>query len=563
MIVLHGTLLGREFYLWGETSEAASALTKRGRKAKLPTAPALPFGATAQVLTAALRERFPSFGVAVHEPTSLIAWLPVAGTHPAASSPLIAPPPEPGIALSLGAWTVSALRLSPAGLIELLGACLLQETLAPGLVAGKDLNFWAQALRLASALATRQQFLPGLSKINGQWRAGWEAVFIGADAERLAKLARAMPPVCRGVSAQANVPPTIPAADGLKDFIHLVVDHLVRSSNLQAPGMALKAPALKSKARFDSLHDQWLGALRAPEGGMSGEEKDLAQLAGQVADWRRPISVTAAAPVKLCFRLEEPVTPPELGVPAEPGSPATPVTEGAKPATSTTPNQPEITSSTQPWHVRFLLQPADDPSLLVEAGEVWKKRSSQVALLRRGEFKPKEYLLSALGQAAGICPRLEASLKTTAPAGYKLDATGAHEFLTQRAWALEQAGFGVLLPAWWTGRGTKLRLSVRAKVKSPALQGGSGLSLEEIVKFDWEVALGDTTLTLAELETLAKLKAPLVKIRGQWVQLNAEEIRAAIDLWRQKASGQVEARVRDLVQMALGAKPAAEGLQFE
>ena len=48
-----------------------------------------------------------------------------------------------------------------------------------------------------------------------------------------------------------------------------------------------------------------------------------------------------------------------------------------------------------------------------------------------------------------------------------------------------------MLPAWWTRKGTKLRLTAHAKVKSPKMQGGGGLSLDEIVQFDWEVALGD------------------------------------------------------------------------
>ena len=41
---------------------------------------------------------------------------------------------------------------------------------------------------------------------------------------------------------------------------------------------------------------------------------------------------------------------------------------------------------------------------------------------------------------------------------------------------------------------------------------------------------------------LARLKTPLVKIRGQWVQLNAQEIQAAIEFWKKKASGQATMR---------------------
>jgi SNF2 family DNA or RNA helicase len=207
-----------------------------------------------------------------------------------------------------------------------------------------------------------------------------------------------------------------------------------------------------------------------------------------------------------------------------------------------------------------LLQAVDDPSLLVPVAEVWDARGRRAALLQRNGFNPREYLLSGLGQAAGISPRIEGSLRNATPEGYKLDAAGAHEFLTEKAWLLEQAGFGVLLPAWWTRKGTKLRLTAHAEVKSPAMQGGGGLSLAELIQFDWRVALGDQTLTLKELETLARLKEPLVKIRGQWVQLNAQEIQAAIDFWKKKGDGQLP--LRDLVQMALGTAKVPGGLPF-
>src|SRR5260370_24960046 len=108
-----------------------------------------------------------------------------------------------------------------------------------------------------------------------------------------------------------------------------------------------------------------------------------------------------------------------------------------------------------------------DPSLLVPAEEVWNGKKSQAALLRRGGFKPREYLLSALGQAAAISPNIEASLRTPTPAECGLNATGAYQFLQEQAWQLEQFGLGVLLPAWWTRKGARLRLSARANVRSP------------------------------------------------------------------------------------------------
>ena len=136
------------------------------------------------------------------------------------------------------------------------------------------------------------------------------------------------------------------------------------------------------------------------------------------------------------------------------------------------------------------------------------------------------------------------------PDGQPLDTRGAFAFLTEKAMLLEQAGFAVMLPAWWSGRGAKMRLSARGQVKSPKMAGGSGLNLDQIVQFDWQLALGDEELSLAELQELAQLKSPLVKMRGQWVQLNAEEIQAALKFWQKKSAAGLTAR--EALHLALG-----------
>jgi SNF2 family DNA or RNA helicase len=207
-----------------------------------------------------------------------------------------------------------------------------------------------------------------------------------------------------------------------------------------------------------------------------------------------------------------------------------------------------------------LLQAQDDPSLLVPVPDALTARGGKAAVLQRDGFRPQEYVLSALGQAASLCPEIEASLKSAEPASFGTDAAGAYRFLTETAWALEQAGYGVLLPSWWTRKGSRQRLTVKAQVRQTKLQGTSGLTLEDMVRFDWRVALGDHELTLSELQALAKLKAPLVQVRGQWVQVSPEEIQAAIDFLKKEGEGQ--ASVRDLMKMELGAATAPGGLAF-
>jgi len=537
MIVLHSGWFGGELLLWGEApceQEGLRTPARRGRKPRAEKPGAYPYDAGPDALGAALGDA----GVAV-EPKKAVrrvvtAWLPAQGGVPIASSPLVAEPPQSQAEIALAPWRIEAIALTPEQAVDLLCRCAERPTLAPGVLVGRDVAFWAQALRFAAALVARQQYLPGVESRDGGYRACWEPVFAGADAERLATLAKAMPAVSRALGAEdSTAPPDAPAAEALRAFVGATVDHLVRLASGRAAQPSLPKRGRRKKPTFDSVHDQWLHALRSPDGLMEGDGAELAQFAEQVREWRRPLSVSVAAPFRLCFRLEEPGS----GVGAE-------TRRARKPRDA--------------WRVRFLLQASDDPSLLVPAEDAWAARGGAAAVLRRAGYSAQEHLLSSLGQAAGICPRVEGALKTARPSGYELDATGAHEFLSERSSLLEQAGFGVLLPAWWTRTGTKLRLALRASVKSPKMQGGAGLSLDDVVHVDWEVALGDERLSPEELEALARLKAPLVQVRGQWVQVSAQEIQAALAFWQKKGAETLTAR--QVVQMAMGATDAVGGV---
>jgi SNF2 family DNA or RNA helicase len=213
------------------------------------------------------------------------------------------------------------------------------------------------------------------------------------------------------------------------------------------------------------------------------------------------------------------------------------------------------------WSVDYLLQACDDPSLLIPVAEAWDERSEGAKHLTRGDFKPREYLLSSLGMAARISPEVESSLRSPSPGRFVCGITTAQTFLTETAWMLEQAGFGVLLPAWWTRKGMRPKLGVRASVKTPKMTSNAGLSLDTLVDIDWEIVLGENSLTLEELEAVARQKSSLVKVRGQWVQLDAAEIEAAITFWKQHKAEQRSAR--DVVRIGLGATEPVNGLEVQ
>src|SRR5712691_2243224 len=64
-----------------------------------------------------------------------------------------------------------------------------------------------------------------------------------------------------------------------------------------------------------------------------------------------------------------------------------------------------------------------------------------------------------LGHAVRLWPELEPALREAAPTGLDLTPEAAIGFLRDAAPALEQSGFGVLAPPWWTKR---LRLKLEA-----------------------------------------------------------------------------------------------------
>ena len=495
MIILHAGESNGALVLWGEASrdDGVRPASRRRRRTKGPYASPHPFAASARDLAEALKQTALGPRPAAKRARRVTAWLPTKGDSPIPSSPLIAEPPGSRAKTKIAAWTVAAYRLPAEEAVELLCASMGSRTLAAGVIVGSDLAYWAEALRFAGSMVARQQFLPGLTTGSGARRATWDPIFMGTDAERLPALAGRMPAAARALSEPGAAAPERPSTEVLRQFVATLTDHLVRAAASDAS--PLTGRRRRKQPSFDSVHDAWLHALRSKDGTVAGDASDLSQLAAQVREWRRPVAVSEGSQLRLCFRLEEPED--SAGT--------------------------DDKTSDDAWYVRYLLQPHDDPSLLIPVEEAWKARGRKKSALRQNGSNVREFLLSSLGQASGICPSITASLENARPAGYSLDAARAHQFLTEEAIALEQAGYGVMLPAWWTRKGTKVRLAVQAKVKSPKMQGGSGLSMETMVQFDWEVALGDQRLTLRELEALARMKAPLVRVRGQWVEMSDTE----------------------------------------
>jgi hypothetical protein len=180
MIIFHAGFKDNRLCLWGE-SPPSVITPPRGRRSK-GGIEQLAYDAGRAGLSSALKEVASTLSA---ETEIAAIWLPAIDRKPLVSSPLIADPPSATARPELAAWTIIIIPLPISDTLELLCSCVGREMLANRVIIGRDLAFWATAMRFAGSLVARQQYLPGLQPVGGTYRARWEPLISGDDARRL------------------------------------------------------------------------------------------------------------------------------------------------------------------------------------------------------------------------------------------------------------------------------------------------------------------------------------------------------------------------------------------
>jgi hypothetical protein len=492
--VVHGTWsAGARLCLWAEDDGGAD-----GRAAGRPAARARPhpFACDAALLLDITRDLRGDREAAGAELTLVLPSRPGGPL----GSPELGRPAGRAAAPRPLPWTVPALALGPDAALDVLLGLPDRPGVAP------SLRYLAEVAKLALELVARGRMLPDL---DGAHVARWLPDPEPEDARRLRLLAAAMPPACRAEL------PARPAEAVVADMVAALSDAAVRDAlaRLQPP-----------RPGRGPVAEAWVRALGAPDPSVAGAAIELDALRRRVEAWRRPVAQPAPGGLRLCFRVAPPAAP------------------EARPA--------------EPWRVEFLLQAADDPSLLVPAGDVWRTRGRLVAFERALE-RPQERLLAELGRACRLSPALEPALAAARPVELALDTAAAHRFLREDATLLGHSGFGVLVPPWWHEPQARLGLRLRARPASGGRAASPGpatpgtLGLEAICEYEWEVALGDAALRPDELRELARLKVPLVQVRGRWVELRPEELAAALALL-DRPGGERHMTLAELLRATMG-----------
>jgi non-specific serine/threonine protein kinase len=413
-----------------------------------------------------------------------------------------------------------------------------------GIALATDFRFAARAAELVVELVTRGRVVPDLELGTDSWRARWRPLIDRHDRGRIEALLWSFPPSFMAGSTSALVPDDVsdPTELGTADlvtrsFMWGLADALTRQFAANRPLVARRRPARPNAV------DAWLAALVSPDGIVEADGDQLAVLAKQLHAWHATESAGAES-VRTCFRIVPPADPAD----GEENDPGGPVRRRPK-------SEP---GPVEDWRIEFLLQAVDDPSLVVSAANVWADGPELTALERHVKH-PDEVLLRGLGRAARLVPSLGPALVAATPGEQVTDSTGVLAFLRDGAPMLEEAGFGVLAPPWWRSS-RKLSLRLKARTRSPSGGSAGGIGLDALCDVRWEVALGDDKLGLTELRQLARLKQPLVRVRGQWVELRQEDLVAAITAVGKKGTAADPVPAGEILRTALGLQDTVGGL---
>ncbi|BCJ43862.1 helicase HelZ [Actinoplanes ianthinogenes] len=501
MLVVHGGWApgsGRQgrLLLWAEEPAIEESTPSRARLRPHP------FAAGTASLTAALDLPEATAG-------SSLIQLPSTARGPI-------PSPETGIEMTsprgvrLADWTVPTLAIAGESALGLLAELAEPDPAAPW-VAGASLRYLCLLAGWSCDLAQRGRMLPQLTIEDGIPTARWRSVLTGPDLATYRDFAAGMPPVTRALTTPTDRPAarrTSTAATGagsaghevgrtLRDALETMLDAAAR---VTLPEKILGGHRAGSRA---PLPDRWVGALTATDPTLpDAPAAELRDLRKALDDWMRAAQA-ANGPIRVSFRLIEP----------EPGEDA--------------------------WDLEFALQSAEDSGLYLPAEAVWAGERFP-GLPRR----PDEALLAGLGRAVRLFPALHEALREQQPAAMTLSTAEAYDFLRQAAPLLQAAGFGVQLPSWAGRKGVGLKLTTRSKSKSGSSSraaADSGFGLTEIVAFRLDLVIGDSVVSAEELAELARLKVPLVRVRGQWVELDDRQLKAALKAVGRRREGDLTA----------------------
>ncbi|MFJ1645131.1 SNF2-related protein [Streptomyces sp. NPDC088258] len=361
---------------------------------------------------------------------------------------------------------------------------------------------WGAAALHALHLVARGRLLPGLTASDQDaWRAG---PLDADDIAQLRAIAAAMPPEAHAVPLTPDAPLRLPDPEALvRAFLDAVADSLPRTP----------AAAHAAGAPFAAWAGQRLPGARA----WAAEAA-----AGMDAGVRVSLRLDLSA-YELFDHAQAPAAP-EAGAHREgtDGEEWGGAEEGRasgfvrRSAGDADPDDAARGAGAALVQIHSLA----DPTLVIDAAALWAGESAD-------SFGPRARIdaMLALRRAARVWSPLARLLERDIPDALPLSEDELYELLGPGAARLASAGVAVHWP-----RELARTLTAAAVVRpapGSATDGTPFFDSEELLKFNWQLALDGDPLTEGEMDALAESHRPIVRLRDQWVVVDPALVRKA------------------------------------
>lgn len=402
---------------------------------------------------------------------------------------------------------------------------------------GTSLTYWIRVGRFVTELLVSQRFIPTMSqelggRVTGHWRL-WAGDHEHGD--RLSVLVRQMP----GAARCAVHPSGQDAWTILDEMMSATTDAVIRE--IFAREQIVEAIEDRDLSADD--HVAWLACLVDRDPDQKLGESHAVQLMRHVRTWLSRLSdVGAGQPFHLRLELVEPAL-------------------GDDKDDFLAPDR-EVA-----WPMTFWLESAEDDSVRISADDIWATTGDVMLGEGLRLENPQDRLVQELRRAAALFAPLERALDEARPSAVGLSTAEAYSLLRESRPVLEESGFSVVVPEWWDRPQTRLaaRLCVHSEdlgedeASGFATMAGEGaLGLDTIVDYQWQVLVGGHVLSREEFERLSRIQSPLVRLRGEWVELRESDIVGARKYWDQVDGGQMT--LRDALRVAYGAPRDEHGM---
>ncbi len=405
---------------------------------------------------------------------------------------------------------------------------------------GADLLFWYHYTQSLKQVILKDHYIPALKyrllaaaksaktkrkaaeetgKATFEIHPGWEILSDQYEAD-LQRYADWMPLVC--VSGFAKLPDSPQFYDKERLLRHC--------SECLLTDIVTHTPT--SAAFEQKISDTLLSGCLHPDPHHAGSSPLALEQYQQWQSWRDRINQSQTAlSFYLCFQLQSPVKPEE------------------------------------PWQLEFQVSPRQEPSLRIPLLDYWRLKSGKASAQQKALQKQlgkdfEQKLLTNLGYAARIYPKLWAGLETDEPTSVLLSTPEASEFLQEPAWVLEDAGYKVIVPAWWTPKGwqrAKIRLRTSGR-KAADSKKKSYFSFNTLVDYQYELSINGEPVSEREWQALVNAKTSLVQFRGQWMELDRDQMQRMLEFWQQHKQENPELTLLDLMKMSASSE---DGIPFE